>query len=85
MPFFSWFDTLLFYPKQLFLFRRSYILYIYFHSKNKSTDFRELWPLAQRRHIGADVLNGISVSDDPDVLFVVGKRWDRMFKIRLLR
>jgi glutamine cyclotransferase len=33
---------------------------------------------------GADVLNGISISEDPDVLYITGKNWDRMFKIRLL-
>jgi Glutamine cyclotransferase len=31
---------------------------------------------------GADVLNGISVSDQEDVLYVTGKNWDRMFKVR---
>jgi Glutamine cyclotransferase len=31
---------------------------------------------------GADVLNGISVSDQEDVLYITGKYWDRMFKVR---
>jgi len=30
------------------------------------------------------VLNGISVSDDPDVLFISGKLWDTIFKVKLL-
>jgi glutamine cyclotransferase len=34
--------------------------------------------------VGAGVLNGISISEHPDVLYITGKTWDRMFKIRLL-
>jgi Glutamine cyclotransferase len=30
----------------------------------------------------ADVLNGISVSADPDLLYITGKYWDRMFLVR---
>jgi len=30
------------------------------------------------------VLNGISVSDDPDLIYVSGKLWDTIFKVRLL-
>jgi glutamine cyclotransferase len=29
-------------------------------------------------------LNGISISEDPDVLYITGKNWDRIYKIRLL-
>lgn len=32
---------------------------------------------------GAGVLNGISVSDDENVLYVTGKNWNRMYRIRL--
>ena len=49
-----------------------------------TTDFRQLYPLTQRNKDRADVLNGISVSADPDILYVTGKKWDRMFKIKLL-
>ncbi|KAL7578223.1 hypothetical protein ACA910_012646 [Epithemia clementina (nom. ined.)] len=50
----------------------------------KEYDFSKLWDKSVRSHAGADVLNGISVSDDDDILYVTGKYWDRMFKIRLL-
>jgi glutaminyl-peptide cyclotransferase len=42
-----------------------------------------LYPEVQR-NTDADVFNGISVSEDPEILYVTGKRWDRMFKIKLL-
>ena len=35
-------------------------------------DFSELWPKAERKAKGADVFNGISVSADPNVLYVTG-------------
>ena len=38
----------------------------------------------ERRKQNADVLNGISVSDEEDVLYITGKFWDRMFKVKLL-
>lgn len=43
-----------------------------------------LWPKSERRAAHADVLNGISVSADPDVLYVTGKLWNRIFKLKLL-
>mmetsp|Transcript_25355 Transcript_25355/g.33085 ORF Transcript_25355/g.33085 Transcript_25355/m.33085 type:complete len:182 (-) Transcript_25355:160-705(-) len=49
----------------------------------KEYDFETLWP-SQDRTKDADCLNGISISEDPDVLYVTGKQWDRMFLIRLL-
>ena len=53
-------------------------------SFSSPTDFRDLYPKAQRQQDRADVLNGISISDDPDILYVTGKLWDRMFKVKLL-
>jgi len=50
----------------------------------KEYDFKNLWKKSTRRGAGADVLNGISVSKDPDLLYITGKKWDRMFLIRLL-
>ena len=47
-------------------------------------DFSTLWPKHERDGVGADVFNGISVSADDDVLYVTGKKWNRMYKIRLL-
>jgi glutamine cyclotransferase len=50
----------------------------------KEYDFSSLWPKRERHSMGADVLNGISVSSDPDILFMTGKNWDRMFRVKLL-
>jgi glutamine cyclotransferase len=50
----------------------------------KEYDFSSLWPKQERHSMGADVLNGISVSSDPDILFMTGKNWDRMFRVKLL-
>lgn len=46
-------------------------------------DFSSLWPENVRRKERADALNGISISDEVDVIYMTGKLWDRMFKIRL--
>lgn len=50
----------------------------------KEYDFSDLWPQEERRKNGADVFNGISISEDPDVLYVTGKKWNRLFMIKLL-
>jgi len=47
-------------------------------------DFSSLWPKHERKKEGADVLNGISISQDEDVLFVTGKFWKYLFKVRLI-
>ena len=54
------------------------------HGSIFHTDFSTLWPKHERDGVGADVFNGISVSADDDVLYVTGKKWNRMYKIRLL-
>merc|ERR1712150_57044 len=46
-------------------------------------DFSSLWPKDLRRKRGADALNGISISNEVDVIYMTGKLWDRMFKVRL--
>lgn len=46
-------------------------------------DMSLLWP-KQNRTYNADVLNGISVSKDDGILYITGKLWDRMFKLKLL-
>lgn len=46
------------------------------------SDFQHLWPQKERTRHGADVLNGISISEDPNILYVTGKNWDRMFKLK---
>jgi hypothetical protein len=48
------------------------------------SDFSMLWPKHERTAAHADVLNGISISADPDVLYVTGKLWNRIFKLKLL-
>jgi glutaminyl-peptide cyclotransferase len=48
----------------------------------KEYDFSSLWPNPERIIHGADVLNGIAVSDVEDILYITGKNWDRMFKVR---
>jgi len=50
----------------------------------KEYEFSELWPKSKRSSKKADVFNGISISADPNVLYVTGKLWDRMFSIELL-
>jgi hypothetical protein len=47
------------------------------------SDFSMLWPKSERGAAHADVLNGISVAADPDVLYVTGKLWNRIFQIKL--
>jgi len=49
----------------------------------KEYDFSSLYPSAQRQKDGADVLNGISASDDPSMIYVTGKNWDRMYLVTL--
>lgn len=45
-------------------------------------DFSTLWPPEERVGNG-DVLNGISISDKEDELFVTGKLWPKIYRIRL--
>lgn len=49
----------------------------------KEYNFSDLWPKRERRGELADVLNGVSVSGEEGVLFVTGKKWNRMYKIKL--
>jgi glutamine cyclotransferase len=51
---------------------------------HNNEDFSTLWPKTQRQGAAAGVFNGISVSGEPDVLYVTGKKWNRMYKIKLL-
>jgi glutaminyl-peptide cyclotransferase len=51
----------------------------------KEYDFSSIWDTAgATRNSNAEVFNGIAVSNDPDVLYVTGKWWSNMFKIKLL-
>lgn len=46
-------------------------------------DLSMLWPQAERMLARADVLNGISVSNDDGILYITGKKWDRMYTMKL--
>jgi len=48
----------------------------------KEYDFTELWNGHDRTRAGANVLNGISVSEDPDVLYITGKYWNRAYLVQ---
>ena len=49
---------------------------------NSTVDFTQLWGKAVRKIQGAGVLNGISVSEDPDALYITGKNWKKMFLVK---
>jgi glutamine cyclotransferase len=49
----------------------------------KEYDFSTLWPRG-KRPLNTDCFNGISASADPDILYVTGKYWNRMYRIKLL-
>ena len=42
------------------------------YSTSCDSDFSTLWPRAQRSKENADVLNGISISENADELYVTG-------------
>mmetsp|Transcript_7454 Transcript_7454/g.8191 ORF Transcript_7454/g.8191 Transcript_7454/m.8191 type:complete len:385 (-) Transcript_7454:1354-2508(-) len=46
-------------------------------------DFSKIWPSFERSKSRADVFNGISISKDDGIIYVTGKKWDRMFKVIL--
>lgn len=63
---------------------RDYLLVIHPETGKveKEYDFTELWSSQERTQQGAEVLNGISVSSDPDLLYLTGKYWDRTFLVQ---
>lgn len=46
-------------------------------------DLSMLFPSVERDKVRADVLNGISISKNDGVLYITGKKWDRMFTMTL--
>lgn len=48
----------------------------------ESYDFSELWPKSKRPR-GTDVLNGISITDVQNELFITGKLWERLYRVRI--
>ena len=73
-------DTLMF----LSLSSHSHCVFSCFIRTFINADFGDLYPKAQRRIDNVDVLNGISISKDPDIIYMTGKNWDRMYLIKLL-
>jgi len=45
-------------------------------------DFSTLWPQSARSKVGADVLNGISLFDNDEIL-VTGKLWPQLYRVKL--
>mmetsp|Transcript_12729 Transcript_12729/g.19198 ORF Transcript_12729/g.19198 Transcript_12729/m.19198 type:complete len:460 (-) Transcript_12729:358-1737(-) len=48
----------------------------------ESYDFSELWPKSER-NTGSDVFNGISVTDVENELWVTGKKWANLYRIKI--
>jgi glutamine cyclotransferase len=44
-------------------------------------DIQSLWP---NRPSSVDVFNGVAITDEKDVVWVTGKWWPSMYKIRLI-
>ncbi|HAT66526.1 MAG TPA: glutamine cyclotransferase, partial [Flavobacteriaceae bacterium] len=36
------------------------------------------------QHTTLDVLNGIAYKGEPNILYVTGKNWDKLFKIEII-
>jgi glutamine cyclotransferase len=47
-------------------------------------DFTPLRDLVTK-HEGLDVLNGIAYNPDTNTIFVTGKRWDKLFEVRIIK
>ncbi|MDP2685910.1 MAG: glutaminyl-peptide cyclotransferase, partial [Aequorivita sp.] len=37
------------------------------------------------QHPGLDVLNGIAYNGEPNILYITGKNWDKLFKIEIIQ
>lgn len=48
----------------------------------ESYDFSALWPKGERNG-GSDVFNGISVTDVENELWVTGKKWANLYRIKI--
>jgi glutamine cyclotransferase len=46
-------------------------------------DFSNLWTEAKNQKAQGNVLNGISSSSDPGVIYITGKKWESVYKIKL--
>lgn len=52
---------------------------------NSYINLASLFPEQKRREIGADVLNGIAYDREGKRIFVTGKRWPRLYEIRIMK
>jgi len=50
---------------------------------NSYVNLTTLYPEAKRRETGADVLNGIAYDPEGKRIFVTGKRWPRLYEIKV--
>ena len=50
---------------------------------NSYIDLGSLYPESQRRQNNSDVLNGIAYDAENDRIFVTGKRWPKLYEIRV--
>ena len=51
---------------------------------NSYVDMSPLYPESKRREINADVLNGIAWDPQGGRIFVTGKRWPKLYEIRIM-
>ena len=51
---------------------------------NSYVNLASLFPEHRRRETGADVLNGIAYDEEGKRLFVTGKRWPKLYEIRVI-
>ena len=51
---------------------------------NSYVDMSSLYPESKRREINADVLNGIAWDAQGGRIFVTGKRWPKLYEIRIM-
>jgi glutamine cyclotransferase len=50
---------------------------------NSYIDFSPLYPESKRREVNADVLNGIAYDADGGRIFITGKRWPKLYEIKI--
>lgn len=51
---------------------------------NSYIDLSTIFPETKRREVSADVLNGIAYDDQNDRIFVTGKKWPKLYEIRII-
>jgi glutamine cyclotransferase len=50
---------------------------------NSYIDLSSLFPDSKRREVNADVLNGIAWDSQSGRIFVTGKRWPKLYEIKI--